>query len=427
VSAGATHSARWSPWHAAILAFGLIAAAVVRLILLPTPGLTGDLDQFVLWVHGIATQPLGRAYDQNLSFPPVMIYVWGVLAMVEPGFRSAMDSADPGIRAIMKTPASLADFGLAAGVAYALRARPAWAIVAALGIALHPAVIDVSAWWGQYESIYVLAGLVAFLLAVADRPLLASIALTVALMTKPQALPFLVPFGAWFLGRYGLRRSLAFAAVGVGTIVVLWLPFIPAGGPGAYLRNLSQYQGDIFAVLSLRAWNPWWLVQEAYGAGEFISDSSRVAGPLTLRALGLVAAAVLEGLVFLTVIRAPSPRTLTLGLAASTLVAFASLTTMHERYAFAALVFLAPLIPDRRVFAAWLTLGVVMTVNLLAAAPPSPELAAALPIFGTLGVVGSVAMTCLTVVLVVLLLRDSSPLPAKTSAERDAIPAQVVG
>ena len=402
MSAGATHSARWSPWHAAILAFGLIAAAVVRLILLPTPGLTGDLDQFVLWVHGIATQPLGRAYDQNLSFPPVMVYVWGVLAMVEPGFRSAMDSADPGIRAIMKTPASLADFGLAAGVAYALRARPAWAIVAALGIALHPAVIDVSAWWGQYESIYVLAGLVAFLLAVADRPLLASIALTVALMTKPQALPFVVPFGAWFLGRYGLRRSLAFAAVGVGTIVVLWLPFIPAGGPGAYLRNLSQYQRDIFAVLSLRAWNPWWLVQEAYGKQEFISDSAAIAGPLTLRIVGYILALLGELVVFASVLRRPTETNLALGLAAATLVAFVGLTSMHERYSYAALVFLALAFPDRRAIVLWLVFGIAFALNLLAAIPPTPEIGAALPVFGPLGITGSLVITAIAVGVVAL-------------------------
>ena len=50
----------------------LVVAIVVRAVLLPTPGLSGDLDQFVLWVHGLATAPFGNAYDQNLSFPPMM-------------------------------------------------------------------------------------------------------------------------------------------------------------------------------------------------------------------------------------------------------------------------------------------------------------------------------------------------------------------
>ena len=56
----------------------------------------------------------------------------------------------------MKAPATLADLGLAALVVFALRDRPRWAALGAVAILLHPAVIDVSAWWGQYESIFVL-------------------------------------------------------------------------------------------------------------------------------------------------------------------------------------------------------------------------------------------------------------------------------
>ena len=43
-----------------------------------------------------------------------MAYVWGVLAAIEPAFRTVTDSADPWIRSLMKIPASLADLGIAA-------------------------------------------------------------------------------------------------------------------------------------------------------------------------------------------------------------------------------------------------------------------------------------------------------------------------
>src|SRR5882672_11170675 len=88
------------------------AAIVLRVLLWPTPGLAGDIDQFVLWVHGLATAPFGNAYDQNLSFPPVMVYIWGVLAAIEPAFRTATTAAEPAIRAVMKAPASIADLAL---------------------------------------------------------------------------------------------------------------------------------------------------------------------------------------------------------------------------------------------------------------------------------------------------------------------------
>ena len=393
---------------------GLALAVALRLVLLPTDGLRGDLDQFVLWVHGLATQPFGQAYDQNLSFPPVMVYVWGLLAVLDQAFRTVTDAADPMIRAVMKTPASLADVAIALLVAWELRGRPRWAVAAGLGILLHPAVIDVSAWWGQYESIYVLFGLVAYMLAIRGHLLPAAAMLAVALMTKPQALPFLVPFAAWFLARGGVRGVVLAGVVGAAVVALLWLPFLAAGGPAAYARNLGQYQGDIFAILSIRAWNAWWLIQEAWAPGQFVSDQTAILGPLTFRHLGYLAAGLLELIVVVAVLRAPSARTLALGLAAAVLVAFTFLTTMHERYAFGALVFLVLLIPERRILWLWIAFGAVLTLNLLAAVPPTDQIRAILPIGGALGIVGSFAMVGITIaVLAILVASARTELPAE--------------
>jgi hypothetical protein len=377
---------------AAILVIGLAIGAVIRILLWPTPGLTGDLDQFVLWVHGLATGPFGNAYDRNLSFPPVMAYIWGLLAAIEPAFRTVTTSAEPAIRAIMKAPASIADLALGLVVAWHLRATPRWAVIGALAIVLHPAVIYVSAWWGQYESIYLLGGALAYVLAVRGHSLWAAAALAVALMTKPQALPFLIPFAAWFLVRDGWRGALRAGIVGAAVVVALWLPFLAAGGIQGYSRNLAEYQGDIFSFLSLRAWNLWWIVQDALAPGQFVADQNAVVGPLTYRHLGYALALLGELVVALLVWRAPTPRGLALGLAAAVLVAFCFLTTMHERYAFGALVFLPLAFPDRR--AAWLALafGVVFTLNLLAAIPPTAEIGATLAVGGPLGIAGSIAM-----------------------------------
>ena len=169
-----------------------------------------------------------------------MAYVWGVLAAIQPAFQTVTDASDPGIRALMKLPASLADIGLALLALYALRDRLAWGVTAAVAILLLPAVFDVSAWWGQYESIYLLFALAAVVFALNDRDGLAAAALALALMTKPQALPFLVPFAAWFWARGGPRGFVTAAAVGLGVIVLVWLPFIPAGGPANYLETSAS-------------------------------------------------------------------------------------------------------------------------------------------------------------------------------------------
>jgi Gpi18-like mannosyltransferase len=266
-------------------------------------------------------------------------------------------------------------------------------------------VIDISAWWGQYESVYMLPALAAAILAMNGRTRWSAVAITVAIMTKPQALPLLVPLAAWLWARDGWRGLLQFAAVCTGTILVLWLPFLAADGPAQYLRNVVEYQGGIFAILSLRAWNVWWLVQEAAAGGAFVVDNVAVLGPVTLRHVGLSTAGLLEVVVGIAVLRSPQPRTLLLGLTASVLVAFTFLTTMHERYAFGALVFLALLIPERRLRWLGVAFGVVFTLNLFAAVPPTSELREVLPVAGAFGVAGSIAVLAITAASVLLLTR----------------------
>jgi ALG6, ALG8 glycosyltransferase family len=343
----------------------------------------------VLWVHGIAVNGLGHAYDQNLSFPAVMAWVWGVLAFVQPAFQTAVDSTDTGIRMLMKVPASLADFGLLAVVVYAFRGRPWWAVTAAAVVMFHPAIVDVSAWWGQYESIYVLFALGAVVLAINGHNGPAAVLLVLSVMTKPQALPFLLPFAAWFWATGGIREILRTAVIGIATAVVVWLPFIAAGGPINYLRNLNEYQNVVFPVMSLHAWNIWWIVQ-MLTLGTFVADQTAVVGPITFRVLGYVITGIVSLIVAVQILRNPTPRTLILGLAASSLVWYVLLTQMHERYAYAALLFLLLLIPERRILALYLVFGVVYTVNLLSAAPPTDWIKALLPFGGLYTIVGSI-------------------------------------
>lgn len=414
------------------LAIGIVAGIVVRAALFPRPGLAGDLDEFASWVGAIATNGMANAYDLDLTFPPVMVYVWTILALIEPAFRTVTDASDPGIRVLMKLPPTIGDAALAAAVGFALRARPGWAIAAALGIWLHPAVIDVSALFGQYEPIYAFFGVAAFLAAVSGRPAVAAILLGLALMTKPQALPFLVPFGGWFLGRYGWRRTVWLAGVGAVTIVAVWLPFLPEGGPAGYVRSVELHQDELFGLLSLRAWNPWWIVQQVGAGGAFVSDQAALVGPITFRHVGYLLAGIIELGVLAAVWRRPTARTLAIGLAASSLVAFTFLTTMHERYAFAALPFLALLLPERRFLVLWLVFGVTWTLNLIAAVPPSPELEALVPINGPLGIAGSVVIYLVTIAVLWSLFRAARAEPAAGEAaeppdERQPVPVQVVG
>jgi Gpi18-like mannosyltransferase len=414
-----TQPASTSQTRARVIAIvaAVAAAILIRVVLLPGAGLPGDLDAFAQWVGHISREGLPNAYKEEISFGPVMTYVWWLLGLIEPGFRAATDSSDPSLRILLKLPAVLADFGLAACVAWILRSTPGWAVVGAIVVLLHPATWYVSAWWGQYESIYVLAALVAVLFAVSGRDGLAAVALAVAVLTKPQALPFLVPFAAWFLARGGPLGLLRAAAIGAAVAFVLWLPFLASGGLMDYLGNLGQYQNDVYSVLSLKAWNFWWIIQDLAPVDEFVSDRVPIVGPITFRIVGFGIFAVLSLFIGWRIWRNPQPGTLVLGLAASTLVAFTFLTTMHERYAYGALLFLILLIPEARVRWLGVAVGVVFTLNLVAAVPATSELGQLLPMWSPLSLIGSVVMVALAVILLLELQRTSE------DPERQAVAA----
>jgi dolichyl-phosphate-mannose-protein mannosyltransferase len=398
-----------------IVAVAVAAGTAIRLWLLPMDGLRADLDQFIGWVHHITTRGLGTLYGPTdagpVSFGPVMAYIWALLAAIQPAFATVSDGSDPAIRALMKVPAILADFGMAALVAYALRDRPRWAAIGVAAVLLHPVVYYISAWWGQYDSIYALSGLAAAVAAISGRNGLAAALLAVSLMTKPQAIPFVVPFVAWFWATGGIREVARVALIGAAVVIVVWLPFVAAGGPAYYLQSVREYSSGVFAILSLRAWNPWWIVQEIAGQADFIRDDVPFLGPLTLRHVGYAITGVLSVIIALAIVRDPSPRRLVLGLAASSLVFFTFMTQMHERYAFAAFIFLILLLDERPTRWVWIVFGTVLTVNLFSAAPATASMQQLLPPSGPIAIVGSLLLTLSALALVVIATRRLPPRP----------------
>jgi dolichyl-phosphate-mannose-protein mannosyltransferase len=373
------------------LAIGIVAAVAIRVILLPRPGLAGDVDDFLAWARAIGADGLGRAYDQTVSFPPVLPWLWWLLGSVAPGLLNPTAN-DPVALTLIKLPATVADFAIAVLVGLALRARPGWAIAGALAVLLVPAAWYVSAWWAQFESLYVLPMLAGWWLVTRGRPGWGAVAIAIALMTKPQALPLAVPFAAVYLRQFGWNGSLRAVGIAVGTAAVLWLPFLSAGGLGNYLRNLGDYS-SLFAVVSLRAWNPWWILTDLAGGGRLIADGVSIAGPVTLRWIGFAIAGLFEAVVFLWVWRRPTATGLAWGLAAAALAVFVGLTEMHERYAFPVLVFLVLAWPDRLAVGTWLLLAATVSLNLVAAIPPSGAAGSLVPVGGPIGITGSLAMT----------------------------------
>ena len=402
------------PWVLG-LGGGLVAGFLIRVPFLGGPGLTGDLNDFTAWAGTIGRDGLGHAYDLPLTFPPVMPWLWAGLGTIVPGFANAAaeaGTADPFVNTVIKLPSVLADLGLAVAISWAVRSRgdgARWALLAGLATALQPAAVFISAVWGQFEALYVLPIVIAFLLAVHGRAGWAGVALAVALMTKPQALPVAIPFLAFALGRGGLRALIA-PAVSIGvTVGLLWAPFVLAGGPSKYAESLLAH-ADLFGVVSLHAWNPWWLFQMPFGTDQLIADSNTVIPGVSFRLVGALIFGLLALAVGTWVARRPTAEGLAWGLVAISLAAFCALTTMHERYLFPAVMVLPILWPDRRAVILWAALSVVFFLNLVAATLfplTGPEAV----IGGPASVVASVVVTVSLVAALVILRRvgDSKP------------------
>jgi Gpi18-like mannosyltransferase len=406
----------------------VVAAIAARAILVPINGGWGDLDQYAEWVHRLATDvPFGAAYQLHISYLPVLVAVFGTLAHVVPGFATATDASDLLVRVALKIPPLVADGACAAGVYLLASGRRPGRAAAALAVLIVPATWYLSSSWGQYDAIYVAAPLWVAVMAVRDRPIAAGVLLGLALMTKPQALFLAVPFVAWVLARWHVRRGVGVVLLASLVAAGTWLPFVPSGGISDYLRDVGSLQNSLFALLSVQAWNLWWLIQGAVGGDSFVSDSTVILGPLTPRIVGLIMTFVAEALIALAMIRKPTKDRLLLGLAATTLVSFCLMTTMHERYAYASLVFLAPLLARPAVRVAWAMLAVTVTLNIVAAAPPNQQPGSLVPLHGPVGTAGSVTMIVATIMVLTLLIRDGSGYPDRARPSADTTPSPVRG
>jgi hypothetical protein len=403
----------WPPKMVVALGVVIVAGIAIRAFFLPDPGYRADINEFVDAVQRIARLGLGHAYDQPMSFGPVMADIWGLQSALDPAFRAGVGAQDVGLRMFMKLPAVLADFGIAAILVYVFRDRPVRAVVAAAIVLLNPAIWIDSAWWGQFESMYTLALLAAFVLAADKRELAASVFLAVALMTKPQALPMLLPFAAWFLAYGGVWTLLRATAAGGLTVLVLWLPFIQGFGPANYLHSLLYYSNDKFGFVSFGAWNAWWLYIETVSHG-VVRDTVAVLGGIQAKYIAYAVTGVVALVIAWAVARLRTVRALAMGLVATALVSFCFLTQMHERYSYAALVFLVLLLPDWRAIGLEIALSVVFVLNLIAAAAIVGNADLHVDLFGPTGLAGSVAMVVISLVALALALA-----PAVRGMRRD--------
>jgi len=292
-----------------VLALGL----AVRLILMPQPEpFPADLSTYWQpWAifggeHGLAALYIDGVPVVN--YPPLYIVILSGLGRLGRWLNTA-EAPTAWQLVLIKLPAVLADLAVtlllfltlfrrkphASHVeARSLAADQSWlavlssppVAVAALW-ALNPAVIYVSAYWGQVDSLHTFWMVAALLAALTGRWSRAGALMGLGLLTKLQAivlLPLLV-YLAWRWEWQALGRVLS------GLLAALTLGLLPFAINGSLSDVLGVYTGSVgfYPRLTLNAYNFWWppyFLGERLG-GVQLTDGIRLFGLFTLRSLGL--------------------------------------------------------------------------------------------------------------------------------------------
>ena len=335
---------------AATLALWLLLAAgfLLRLVFMGSEGFRNDVSSFEAWAITLATHPFSQFYGSTsfADYPPGYFYfLWVVghlYAAIAP--HGNLDI----LKYLVKLPAVLMDLADGA-LLYAIVRRFAserWALAAAALFVLNPAVIFISAAWGQVDSISGgLALLAMYLLLRADdarwNVAFAWVALAFSLLIKPQA-AILIPLFLAFAFADKERRAARLAATGVGIVAALIfvfalsVPFHPSGNPAdvfSWLYGKYTFGKNVYAYNSVNAFNLWSVLH-----GFWTPDSQQI-GPWPQYFWGilLVAAATV-----LTLVRYLQSRTQQAFIESAALLAlsFYMLSTrMHERYIYDGMLF----------------------------------------------------------------------------------------
>ncbi len=296
-----------------ILAFIFLLAFVVRLLFIPSPGFEADVAFWKSW--GLAALDNGvvwSMHNTNNNYPTPFAYfltgmvrVYGLFADPH-DFYSFWDNTNLLFLTIAKMPAILADLAIAGIIlfigkhakrfGFIQQPKTFWAILAVLYL-FNPITIMDSAWWGQVDSVGVLIFLFSFLALLSRRPFLAGLIYMTAVMTKLQNMiygPLYLIFIWQYLGVAGTVRAVAGMTV---ALVGLNIEFLLARDMGRVFESLTSNY-DYFPLMSLNAYNLWWIAASAEGMKT--SDKLLSVGIMNAKSVGLI---LFSGMYFLAALQ----------------------------------------------------------------------------------------------------------------------------
>lgn len=346
----------------------------VRVHYAESPGFVPDLRSFAGWMKVIQTEgilhfyePEFRLNETDRTYPPLSTVSFAVLANIYgPLENERMEVQRPGFIALLKAMPIAAEMVLIIAVYIWLSPQPVVQRVISTALALYPALIVVSAWWGQVDAMYTAFLVLALICLNKDRPLWAWACFTAALLLKQPALFFSPLLLVITFRRYGWRKTAWGLALAAGLSIVAFVPFILTSG---FQNALSPFllAGDTFPFLTNNAYNTWYVISSGLTQGApvtfrdpILADAQIWLAGLSYKTSGLLIFGTYALGLMVIMWRQATQKREFIWAAALYFGFFMLPTQVHERYLYPAAIFiLIAVAQDRRLW--WAALGVVIT------------------------------------------------------------------
>ncbi len=329
----------------------LVVSALVQVALATIPATMSDLLEYRSWARQLTRVGLAGAYwpvqttaesgpfTLPIDYPPLLPYVLSAIGrLVHAVSPEALEKNDRLLDFLIRLPLVASSLFLALVVYRETRRTvPGAAPLALALVALNPAIVFDTAYWGQADAPCALLVTASFVALVRGRPEWAWAAIATAALVKPLAYPFLPLVLVETLRRFGPRRALRSAGAAGAVAGAALLPFLWSGHLAVALRTLVT-QVDAMPYISVNAHNLWWLV----GRGVPWTEAHvRPLGLLSWSTLSLLLFGAFYLFVIVLLLRSREPRGLYVAAATVSFGFFVLSTHMHENHLFYALPLLA--------------------------------------------------------------------------------------
>ena len=300
---------------------GLVLALFLRLALIPNPGFEADLSFWKAWGLAVVDKGIIEGLKvSNSNYPTPFMYTLGAMVWVyklfaDPhNFNEFWNNSNLLFLTISKMLPILADFGIAGIIIWIgkrhsgldpesssikrldprLRGddRPSsffqssqLTYILALLYLLSPISLIDGAWLGQVDSVGVFIFLAAVVAVLKRWPVLAGLLYMVGVMTKLQNMiygPVFFLFVWQTLGYQGLVRAIAGSTL---AFFGLNIEFFLTHNMARVMASLTENY-DYFPLMSLNAYNLWWIASGAKGMA--MSDKFLALGIMNAKTVGLV-------------------------------------------------------------------------------------------------------------------------------------------